>query len=203
MPNKKTPNFMNNRWGTMVYESSRILGNPLNELTTLEDELLKSNILNMNGKCEYCEEKDASTMDHFMCLVKHSKPTEYCNDTWNLIPCCKDCNSSKGGKAFKEWSESSGPKNPFRNMDTIKKDRITCKFKEYKLLFDVHHIVKVYDHDMYDDIMNDLKRALFRAQEQLRVLHNQTTYSRAQSKPNHRYNTRYIERMSIKNNLKR
>lgn len=64
-------------------------------------------------QCGYCLRKgEGKTVDHINPLVKNGMPSGFITDIGNLIPCCKDCNSSKGGKDFKEWYKS--PKNVAR-----------------------------------------------------------------------------------------
>lgn len=192
---KKSPNLIMSRLSTMTYEASKILGVPLIDIALPDDETLKCTLLNMDGKCEYCEEKDANTLDHYMCLVKNSKPTEYCNDTWNLIPCCKDCNSSKGGKTFNEWFHSKSAKNPFTKMRELKKKCIQRKFQQYTCEFEKHHIVKSFSFEEYDDIMSDFKEVLLKTQERIKELHKKTIFIRANTLPKHTYETRYVQNL--------
>jgi 5-methylcytosine-specific restriction endonuclease McrA len=46
-----------------------------------------------HGRCPFCNERDASTLDHY--LPKSIFP-EFAILPINLIPCCKDCNHEKG-----------------------------------------------------------------------------------------------------------
>ena len=66
----------------------------------------RQQLLNLDGKCEYCEHRTAMTTDHFYPLVKNRKPSGYCNDVWNSVPCCRECNSSKGGKTYAQWLDA-------------------------------------------------------------------------------------------------
>ena len=52
--------------------------------------------------CVYCE-KQAQTWDHLENLVKAGKLNGYGHQIGNLVPCCRDCNSQKGGKLFREF----------------------------------------------------------------------------------------------------
>jgi 5-methylcytosine-specific restriction endonuclease McrA len=45
--------------------------------------------------CQYCG-LGAKSLDHLFPLVVNKKLSGYISDANNLIPCCKDCNSSKG-----------------------------------------------------------------------------------------------------------
>ncbi len=61
-----------------------------------------------NDQCAYCL-SSATTVDHFRPLVENGLPTGYITDINNLVPCCSDCNSRKGGKYWRDWylSESN------------------------------------------------------------------------------------------------
>lgn len=84
----------------MRHQSSRIDFEGEGGVSALE---ARGRILNLDGKCEYCEHRAAVTVDHFYPLVKCRRPSGYCNDEWNSIPCCRECNSSKGGNTYHEW----------------------------------------------------------------------------------------------------
>ena len=52
-----------------------------------------------NNKCAYCgKEMKNLTQDHFIPLSSEGEYTKY-----NIIPCCRSCNSSKHDKNFYEW----------------------------------------------------------------------------------------------------
>lgn len=55
---------------------------------------------NGNLQCIYCQEK-AQTWDHLIGLVKNNELRGYGHQLGNLVPCCKECNSKKGGKDYK------------------------------------------------------------------------------------------------------
>ena len=52
--------------------------------------------------CVYCE-RNAQTWDHLENLVKNGKLNGYGHQIGNLAPCCRDCNSQKGGKPFRDF----------------------------------------------------------------------------------------------------
>ena len=54
------------------------------------------------GKCAYCL-GDGNAKDHLKPLVRMGLPTGYITAINNLVPCCSQCNSSKGAKTFEEW----------------------------------------------------------------------------------------------------
>lgn len=53
--------------------------------------------LRQHRRCTYCDDI-ATTMDHVLPLVRGGT-----NHEGNLTPCCKPCNSSKGGWTVVEW----------------------------------------------------------------------------------------------------
>ncbi len=52
--------------------------------------------------CVYCGHP-AETWDHLHSLVKKTEYSGYGHTIRNLVPCCRDCNSRKGGKEWREW----------------------------------------------------------------------------------------------------
>ncbi|RZD16704.1 MAG: hypothetical protein EVJ46_00230 [Candidatus Acididesulfobacter guangdongensis] len=52
--------------------------------------------------CVYCG-KPAETWDHLVGLVKNSEYSGYGHVIGNLVPCCKDCNSKKGNKNWRDF----------------------------------------------------------------------------------------------------
>ena len=54
-----------------------------------------------DNKCAYCGKEKILTQDHFVPLSKEGGYTIN-----NIIPACKSCNSSKGGKYFSDWYPS-------------------------------------------------------------------------------------------------
>lgn len=58
-----------------------------------------------NLHCVYCCQP-AQTWDHLFNLVKGGESNGYGHHIGNLVPCCRDCNSSKGGKSFETYVDS-------------------------------------------------------------------------------------------------
>jgi hypothetical protein len=56
----------------------------------------------MQLSCVYCE-RLAETWDHLENLVKDGQLNGYGHQIGNLVPCCRDCNSQKGGKPFRDF----------------------------------------------------------------------------------------------------
>jgi hypothetical protein len=68
--------------------------------------------------CVYCE-RQAQTWDHLENLVKGGKLNGYGHQIGNLVPCCRDCNSQKGGKSFRNFINENS-----RFTETEKSDLI-------------------------------------------------------------------------------
>ncbi|GEM_PF-444558 len=58
--------------------------------------------------CVYCD-LPAGTWDHLVPVIKKGQPHGPGHRIGNLVPCCKDCNSRKGGK---DWSDFLKLKQP-------------------------------------------------------------------------------------------
>lgn len=52
--------------------------------------------------CVYCDQP-AQTWDHLEPMVRNSLPTGFGHTLGNLVPSCRDCNSSKGNKPWRQW----------------------------------------------------------------------------------------------------
>ena len=65
--------------------------------TLFDDEKIK---IHNGDYCSYCGSKEKIAVDH---LIPRMKGGEDAGD--NLIPACRICNSSKGGKDLMEWCE--------------------------------------------------------------------------------------------------
>jgi len=56
--------------------------------------------------CVYCEERPAETWDHVFGLVKNREYAGYGHTIGNLLPICKECNSSKGNKNWRDFIQT-------------------------------------------------------------------------------------------------
>ena len=54
--------------------------------------------------CAYCGGK-ANHVDHLFPLVEGKYPSGYYSNPENLVPCCGDCNQSKGAKSWEEYMD--------------------------------------------------------------------------------------------------
>lgn len=75
--------------------------------------------------CVYCA-GPGQTWDHLEPLVRNSEPSGFGHTLGNLVPCCRDCNSAKGNKPWREWL-SSWPKAPESAIISI--DRYVATFR--------------------------------------------------------------------------
>ena len=76
--------------------------------------------------CVYCGKK-ANTVDHINPLIGEKKPTGCINEPNNILPCCSDCNSKKGGNDWKCMelpSENKERLEKFTNENKVHKFQI-------------------------------------------------------------------------------
>lgn len=139
--NPRLPGNIRSRKSTLVHEVSKRLARAssatIHEDGPTTESPAREELLNLDGKCEYCESRPATTLDHFVPLVRHAKPTVYREDAWNLVPCCRECNSSKGGRTYEEWFRStSSTCNPCRaDVSPRRRARMWAKFGAYNQAF--------------------------------------------------------------------
>jgi len=79
------------------------------------DEALEVLGQNPNGYlyCVYCG-REAQTWDHLVGLVKDAQLRGYGHQVGNLVPCCRNCNSKKGSKDWRQFIESEIRDEEFR-----------------------------------------------------------------------------------------
>jgi hypothetical protein len=74
---------------------------PKPKAVTDAESTLYNSLIKQQHLCVYCGDA-ANSMDHFRAFMKpHGQPSGFCDDIWNLVPCCTTCNSSKGNKNWK------------------------------------------------------------------------------------------------------
>lgn len=164
---------------SIIYQISKSLSSvkvPIAQVRG-EDAFIRSCLLNNDGKCEYCEEQSAETMDHFRPLVIKSAPSGYCNDAWNLVPACYQCNSSKGNRFFDDWLASDAKLNPVRSKPELRA-KILTKFRIYDKIFEKRHQKVVVDPAWFKSVEHDVKLFLeglsskLQAQQQIIAINN-------------------------------
>ena len=166
------------RSSTLIYEVSNRLSFIPSQDTTEADKISKASILNGDGKCEYCGVNPATTLDHYHPLVRDSKPTKYCNDFWNIVPCCGTCNSSKGNRDFWEWFEGTSKQNPFKKMQDHQLDKVREKFTLYDEQFEDRHYEKTFPEGQLKEINESIGLFLQMLDQKICDIYRQTTFSR-------------------------
>lgn len=170
------PNIIVNRISTMINGISKFLAEVPDEVFTLGEAELKCSLLNLNGKCEYCETNPARTEDHLFPLVKNRCPTDACNDKWNMVPSCGSCNSSKGKLSLEEWITKNTASNPFPRMDDETRARIVEKLRKYARVADERRYRKTFDIATVKQIIDDLVTALQLSQGSTALVKKTTTF---------------------------
>ena len=67
---------------------------------------LRLSVLARDGRiCAYCQQGDATTVDHVVPLARGGAPY----DMDNLVACCSTCNSAKGDRNVLFFKRSSTP----------------------------------------------------------------------------------------------
>ncbi|HUZ05160.1 MAG TPA: HNH endonuclease signature motif containing protein, partial [Acidobacteriaceae bacterium] len=112
-------------------------------------------------KCVYCG-SDAETWDHLIGLVKKGELHGYGHQLGNLVPCCKKCNSEKGGK---DWEDYLREKLPDPSAFAEKRGRIASYRDRYAALVNLEHAKKQSPDDwalygqINDEILMLMKKA--------------------------------------------
>lgn len=147
---------MKGRTSTLMNELSKDLGGKKFQYDPTDKET-RSAILKLSGICEYCESNSATTFDHYMPLIIEGLPSHYCNDMWNMIPCCASCNSSKGSRGIWEWFSSRSAKNPLLGFDETRKQEILNKFMTYDIEYRSRHYEKEYNREKVQGLVKKIK----------------------------------------------
>lgn len=84
-----------------------------------------------NNRCAYCGEEKILTQDHFIALSKNGEYTKN-----NIIPACKNCNSSKRHSDFFEWY-------PKQESYSKKREQKILKYLNYDLKTKIQQLVLI------------------------------------------------------------
>lgn len=106
--------------------------------------------------CVYCG-LQATTWDHLIGLVKNAELRGFGHQIGNLVPCCRDCNSKKGAKA---WETYLREKVPNQSAFEAKRSLIADYLNQYAALVNLKQAAEM----MPDDWSRycAIKRELFR-----------------------------------------
>lgn len=106
--------------------------------------------------CSYCDKQlpRKSTGDHFMPVAANSKKPILSNFSHLTIPCCQQCNSSKGKKSWEEFIEMKNVSD-----DIIVRLRFLQNF--------INENIKHYsvDQQAYDDVLREIQDCLERLRQ--------------------------------------
>ena len=102
--------------------------------------------------CAYCD-KSAETWDHIKAIVSKSSFSGYGHQINNLIPCCKDCNSAKGNKEWKEFLQ-------LKKLDTQERIERITKYINQNFI-DTKNLLKTDDFKGDLDEFNSIKEQVF------------------------------------------
>ena len=162
-----------------VHELSRSIAKkvPLSKKKREAQHAVKKHILNMNGKCEYCEIRTVRRGggDHFKPLVYNKMPSPYCHEPINIIPVCSTCNCSKQSRDFFEWYTNA---TYCKGFPMATRRRVIKKMRCFEEAFKKHHTVKKVPKTYVRVILKKLQKHLKGIQDDLKTLHTKTRFMR-------------------------
>lgn len=136
------------------------ISNQLAQVATKPSDLdrkLRAKFIKEDGLCAYCRTSKACSQDHFCPLVKNRMPTVFCNDFWNMIPCCHACNSSKRNLSVLEWLDSDVGKNPSRLLRKQRRLKERRRWQAYARLFHSRCRRKQIDKEWWDTVLQKIQ----------------------------------------------
>ncbi len=139
-------------------------------------------------KCVYCG-NDATHLDHLFPLIVDQFPTGYCTDPANLVPCCSECNGSKGSKNWWEYMNidnyDQSDEKQCKIINRLKNNSDNCNLDQrkenlklyckkfglpYENSVESNHKKLFFDDEIkswWDAMYNNIKKALDTAQIQI------------------------------------
>src|SRR5512138_2546777 len=113
--------------------------------------------------CVYCDKNPAETWDHVFGLVKDQQFSGFGHTIGNLLPCCKQCNSSKGNKNWREFLA-------VRLADEQKRTAKTAQLEQYfNRYLDGYHL----GHDEIEKLCPEDMKELQKARDEIIILMHQ------------------------------
>lgn len=117
--------------------------------------------------CVYCGE-EAQTWDHLVGLVKDSHLNGYGHQIGNLVPCCKNCNSKKGNRDWREFLKNITKDN---EDYILKEQRIYSYLTAYAKEIDLSKLTMEIDKwNRYNEIKQEILDLMHEADELAAVL---------------------------------
>jgi 5-methylcytosine-specific restriction endonuclease McrA len=151
------------RMSTLNYEIKKTLNAKVPQLTYKQCNFT-DNINNMfsTTQCVYCANKGKLNSDHFHSVI--SKDINLRNTYNNLselkVPCCTDCNSSKGNKHWKEFIQTKKHLDGFNQRIEIL-EKLDFAILQQKIEYTIHPD----DKDKLDKAYEVLKKSISDFQE--------------------------------------
>lgn len=104
--NHKTPrtkNSLTNRMGSLRYSACVSLNIPLNKVFNINEN--NEETMLDNSECFYCDcKRTTQHVDHIEPVIIDKQPTDiFVESIYNKVPCCEQCNTSKGKKNAEEF----------------------------------------------------------------------------------------------------
>ena len=124
---------------------------------------------NAELKCVYCNKK-ASTWDHLQCLVKNGDFTGYGHQLGNLVPCCKNCNSSKGRKDYIKYIDNLKIEDDRKNDIKAIIENYIAEFNSVKIEITEQRNIKL--HHEYENVKLEIFELMKKADsiaEEIRI----------------------------------
>ncbi len=118
-------------------------------------------------ECAYCGQ-GARHWDHLNPLVSQKRPTGYLNSAENRVPACDACNTSKGGKPWKEWMLGPAKGSPTsRGVSDVEKriallEKVEAKFRLQPV--DLENLAGAEIWRRYWDMRQEIEDRMFEAQ---------------------------------------
>jgi hypothetical protein len=160
-----------------VHELSRSISKrvPLSKKKREAQVRAKSGILNLDGKCEYCESGAVGRGggDHFKPLVYDKMPSIYCHEPINIIPVCSTCNCSKQSRDFFEWYTNASY---CKTFPLSVRRRVIAKMKRYSVAFQKYHTTKRVPKVQVRCLLRKLATSLKCIQEDMKGVEKKTRF---------------------------
>lgn len=179
---------ISNRVSTLTYEVSKALAKvPHAERCDEEQCKKKLELLGCDiGRCVYCNAalcgNKTNAGDHFYPMVKGGRPTEYCDDFWNIVPCCQNCNSCKGGKSFWEWTKEEviarSRAHPYKLKTPEQLEEVIHRFRSFDEYATTRRYKKAVPLEQFDAISAKIKEALAEIVRDTEILATSVKYTR-------------------------
>ena len=159
------------RKSTSIYEVCKELSRVPSNQPSTADKIKRKELLGYEDNCcAYCSKHIGKVNDrngdHFYPMVHNSRPTKYCDDFWNRVPCCKECNSSKTGKTFWEWTQKDvikrSAKHPYRNKTEAEVFAIVARFQAFDEYAATQRYTKHVPEEQFAAIVAEVEAAIIR-----------------------------------------